>query len=112
MSPTWDSFENAARQEFTTAFSQPTASCLVGKTDLLEPRSKDGESPLYQAACAHCRIASLGHNLKDTAKGSDSTLSYSSSCCADTPTIKLFLLLLPNCNFATVINRNVNICVF
>ena len=28
------------------------------------------------------------------------------------PTIKLFLLLLQNCNFATVMNHNVNICVF
>nr|KAF6379087.1 hypothetical protein mMyoMyo1_009931 [Myotis myotis] len=32
---------------------------------------------------------------------------YSSSCCD--PTIKLFSLLLNNCNVATVMNRNVNI---
>ena len=29
-----------------------------------------------------------------------------------TPTIRLFLLLLHNCNFATAIDQNVNICVF
>ena len=29
-----------------------------------------------------------------------------------TPTIKLFSLLLHNCNFATVMNNNANICVF
>ena len=29
-----------------------------------------------------------------------------------TPNTKLFLLLLHNCDFATVMNLNVNICVF
>ena len=29
-----------------------------------------------------------------------------------TPTIKLFSLLLHNCNFATAMNYNVNMCVF
>jgi len=32
--------------------------------------------------------------------------------CGDPPIIKLFLLLLHNCNFATVMNHNVNICVY
>ena len=33
----------------------------------------------------------------------------SSSCCGDPPpTTELFLLLLFNCNFVTVVNRNVN----
>ena len=35
-----------------------------------------------------------------------------SSCCVHLPTKRLFLLLLHNCNFATVMNHNVNICVF
>ena len=33
-----------------------------------------------------------------------------SACCGDSQAIKLFLLLLPNCNFATVMKHNVNIC--
>ena len=38
------------------------------------------------------------------------TLLYSSLCCGDpTPTIKLFLLLLHNCNFATFRNQKVKV---
>lgn len=38
-------------------------------------------------------------------------LSYSSSHCGDSPAIKLFLLLLYNCDFAKIMNHNVNISV-
>lgn len=37
------------------------------------------------------------------------TLYYNLSCCSDPSIIKLFLLLLPNCNLGTVMNSNVNI---
>lgn len=41
------------------------------------------------------------------------TLQYSSACCGWwPPTVKWFSLLLPNCNFATVTNCNLNFCVF
>lgn len=41
--------------------------------------------------------------------GFSSSLMLRPSCCGDTPAIKLFLLLLHDCNFAIVINCNVNI---
>jgi hypothetical protein len=37
------------------------------------------------------------------------TFKYSSSCCGDPSTIKLFLFLHHHCNLATVTNHNVNI---
>lgn len=33
----------------------------------------------------------------------------SSSCCVDPPTIELFSLLLPDCNFAAVMDCNVSV---
>ena len=37
------------------------------------------------------------------------TLQYISSCCGD-PSHQIILLLYHNCNFATLMNHNVNIC--
>lgn len=46
----------------------------------------------------------------------DDDVSYQidllSSRCGDSPTRKLLPLLLHNLNFATVMNHNINICVF
>jgi hypothetical protein len=37
------------------------------------------------------------------------TLSYDFSGCSDHPIITLFLMLLYNCDFVTVMNHNVNV---
>jgi hypothetical protein len=78
--------------------------------------SKEGPLTSDNSAPVQCpRVGSaedydskpLGFNLPNAV-----TLYYSSSWCDDPPTLKLSLLLLHNCDFAAVINADVNICVF
>ena len=59
------------------------------------------QAPLsYVPSCSPCRPVFL--NL--------SNVLNVTSCCGD-PTTKLFLLLPSNRSFATIMNRNVNVCV-
>ena len=68
--------------------------------------ARPNRSPLQEPNWCHL---GLQHIPRPSRAAFSAFLYYSSSCCGDPPTIKLFSLLLHNCNSATVMNHNVNI---
>lgn len=72
--------------------SNKSCQILLGDGDAREPGAKDGEP------------RSAGLNLPYAVTAPHVVVT--------TPTMKLFSLLLHNCNFAADMNYNINICVF
>ena len=64
-----------------------------------------------QCGSMHSQGVKSSHGTVSSSLPSATALYYSSSCCGD-PQPGDYFLLLHNCNFATVMSHNVNICGF